>query len=212
MQATYEDVLVQAIGMLELDDDAAVERLLATHPTHAARLRAHLSRLHDLGFARTATHGGTAPPERIGDFRPLQRLGGGGMGVVYLAHQQSLGRNVALKLVRFDHIHLPGVRERFRREVAAVARLQHPGIVPVYDAGEDDGIPWLAMEHVVGASLDAVMKRLVGRDPATLQGQDLWRALVAALPPGTAAPATPPATAPFASTWLTACGAPRWPS
>ncbi|MBL8753210.1 MAG: serine/threonine protein kinase [Planctomycetes bacterium] len=202
--ADYEDVLVRAIGLLESDDPAAVERLLSSHPSHAARLRAHLSRLQDLGFTGESAAKPTAP-EQVGDFRLLQRLGSGGMGVVYLARQQSLGRNVALKLVRLDLAHLPGARERFRREVAAIARLQHPGIVPVYDAGEDGGVPWLAMEHVVGASLDAVTKSLMHRDPATLRGIDLWHALLAALPPGTTLPAAPPPAPLFNAPWPTAC-------
>ncbi|MCA9638863.1 MAG: protein kinase, partial [Myxococcales bacterium] len=165
----YEEVLVQAIGLLE-HDEAAMARFLASHSSHAARVRAHLSWLHELGFAGGGNPGPV--PEQIGDYRIVRRLGGGGMGVVYLARQLSLGRDVALKLIRLDHAHLPGVRERFRREVATIARLQHPGIVPVYGAGEDGGVPWLAMEHVPGASLDAVIRMLAARDPASLHGAD----------------------------------------
>jgi eukaryotic-like serine/threonine-protein kinase len=204
-EPAYEDVLVQAIGLLESADEAAVERLLSSHPSHAARLREHLSRLRDLGFTVDAAPPTPATPEQIGDYRLLRRLGSGGMGVVYLARQMALGRDVALKLVRLDQSHLPSVRERFRREVAAIARLQHPGIVPVYDAGEAAGVPWLAMEHVVGASLDAVLGNVAKRDPATLHGRDLWQALVAALPTGTPVPAQPVSASLFTQPWATAC-------
>jgi serine/threonine protein kinase len=201
----YEEVLVQAIDLLERGERHAVERLLAANPSLAARMRFHLSRLHELGFTVAAPESNAPTPQRIGEFQVIRRLGAGGMGVVYLARQESLGREVALKLVRLDYLDVPGVRERFRREVAAIARLQHPGIVPVYDAGEDDGVPWLAMEPVVGASLDAVMRQVAHRDPASLSGSDLWRALVAALPAGTPIPATPPVAEPFTATWPMAC-------
>ncbi|MGE0143916.1 MAG: protein kinase [Planctomycetota bacterium] len=201
----YEELLVLAIDLLERGDRGAVERLLLANPSLAARVRFHLSRLHELGFTASATEVEASLPESIGEFRILRRLGSGGMGVVYLARQPSLGRDVALKLVRLDHIHVPGVRERFRREVAAIARLQHPGIVPVYDAGEDNGVPWLAMEPVLGASLDAVVRQLASRDPTSLHGSDLWQALVRALPPGTPTPAEPPLVEPFRATWPMAC-------
>ncbi|MCA8953936.1 MAG: serine/threonine protein kinase [Planctomycetes bacterium] len=204
----YEDVLVQAIGLLERDDDS-VELLLASYPSYATRLRAHLSRLHEFGFAGhlgpARPDAATVLPEQVDDYQLIRRLGSGGMGVVFLAHQQSLGREVALKLVRLDHMHLPGVLERFRREVATIARLQHPGIVRVHDAGDDGGMPWLAMEHVVGASLDAVVKHVGARDPAGLRGSDLWHAVLAALPGGTTNSVSPPPGTPFAVPWLTAC-------
>lgn len=193
-QPGYEEVLVQALELLESQGSAGVERLLAAHPVHATRLRSHLSRLHGFGLlgAGTDAEPGELPsgekarpfPERLGDFRLLQRLGGGGMGVVFLAEQESLGRTVALKLVRSEHLFFEGSRERFRREVDAIARLQHPGIVPVHAAGEDAGVPWLAMEHVRGASLDAVLHELAGRDPATLRGSDLRAAVLAAMAKG----------------------------
>ncbi|MBL8735180.1 MAG: serine/threonine protein kinase [Planctomycetes bacterium] len=193
-QPGYEEVLVQALELLETQGSAGVERLLAAHPLHATRLRSHLSRLHGFGLlgAGTDAEPGELPsdaqarpfPERLGDFRLLRRLGGGGMGVVFLAEQESLGRTVALKLVRSEHLFFEGSRERFRREVDAIARLQHPGIVPVHAAGEDAGVPWLAMEHVRGASLDAVLHELAGRDPATLRGSDLRAAVLAAMARG----------------------------
>ena len=209
--AAYEDVLVAALEALEQHGGDGVERLLAEHPAHATRIRVHLSRLHGLGLL-AADRGDEAAsaatfPERLGDFRLLQRLGGGGMGVVYLARQESLGRTVALKLVRSEHLYFPGARERFRREVDAIAKLQHPGIVPVHAAGEDAGVPWLAMEHVVGASLDTILLHVGGRDPATLRGSDLRTALLTSLGGevngSTAGSDDRPSL--FAGTWTAAC-------
>ena len=214
----FEDVLVEALDALEREGAPGVEKVLRAHPSHAARLRSHLSRLHGLGLladsdaARAPQTGSAADrpfPERLGDFRLLQRLGGGGMGVVFRAEQVSLGRTVALKLVRSEHLFFPGAKERFRREVDAIARLQHPAIVPVHAAGEDAGVPWLAMELVDGASLDAVLQQLAGRDPAQLRGQDLLRALHGAMgtsaDPPTARPASDTAAALFHGTWASAC-------
>ena len=92
------------------------------------------------GLLATEPEPSAAIPEQLGEFRLQKRIGAGGMGVVYLAEQQSLKRIVALKLVRPEQRFFPGARERFRREVEAVARLGDPGIVPIYSVGEEDGI------------------------------------------------------------------------
>ena len=213
-ESSFEDVLVDALSRIEQQGRGGIEAAIAAHPAHATALRSHLDRLLRLGLltatapADPVTASNVAAfPEQLGDFRLLQRLGGGGMGVVYLAEQQSLGRRVALKLVRADFLHHPSARERFRREVDAIARLQHPGIVPVHAAGEDNGVPWLAMEHVVGASLDEVLSHFAGRDPSTLRGDDLRRAVLAITatrrnPKDSAGTDT---TNTFAGTWTSAC-------
>ena len=112
-------------------------------------------------------------PDCMGPYKLGRRLGQGGMGAVYEATDESLGRRVALKVIRPDLLAFDGARERFRREVEAVARLSHAGIVPVYQVGEEDGMPWFAMELVEGQSLADIVARLRGRDPATLRGDDL---------------------------------------
>ncbi|MBY0231173.1 MAG: serine/threonine protein kinase, partial [Gemmataceae bacterium] len=84
-------------------------------------------------------------------FEVLRELGRGGMGVVYLARQEGLNRLVALKMLRYGSD--GQARERFAQEAEALARLRHPGIVPVHGAGEADGAPYLVLEHVEGGSL-----------------------------------------------------------
>jgi predicted Ser/Thr protein kinase len=92
------------------------------------------------------------PPERIGRYTIRQPLGSGGMGEVYLAHDEELQRLVALKLPKFVSAE-PGTSERFYREARAAAGLRHPNICPVYDVGEADGRPYLTMAYIQGRSL-----------------------------------------------------------
>lgn len=115
-------------------------------------------------------------PEQLGPYTIGKRLGQGGMGAVYEAKDEALGQRVAIKVIRPDLHALGGTRERFRREVEAAARLSHPGIVPVYQVGEEAGMPWFAMELVEGDSLAEIVHRLRGRDPASLGAEELFGA------------------------------------
>jgi len=91
-------------------------------------------------------------------FEILSMLGQGGMGVVYKARQKALDRVVALKVLPSAAAAAPGFAERFAREAKALARLAHPNIVAVHDFGETDGLFWLVMEYVDGASLRQAMR------------------------------------------------------
>ncbi|HTJ41278.1 MAG TPA: protein kinase [Kofleriaceae bacterium] len=96
----------------------------------------------------TAAPGELAIGARVDRYRILRRIGGGGMGVVYAARDDELGRDVAIKLVR------PGAStERFAREAQALARLSHPNVVAVHDVGAHDGRTFIAMALVDGVDL-----------------------------------------------------------
>lgn len=164
----------------------------ADRPELAERVRARLESLRAAGLLEDPD--APALPERLGDFKILALLGGGGMGVVYRALQESLGRTVALKLVRPEQLFFPGARERFRREVAAVARLSHPGIVPVYAFGEEQGVPFFAMEEVHGCTLAEVLESVAGTPPAELRGADFHAALRARLAARGLAPSSSPSS------------------
>jgi serine/threonine protein kinase len=97
---------------------------------------------------------------QIGDYLLVGEIGRGGMGVVYEAVQQSLGRHVALKVLSLPSLLNSAHLERFRREARAAARLQHSHIVPVFDFGAHDGECYYAMQYVPGLSLDLVAQAL----------------------------------------------------
>lgn len=117
-----------------------------------------------------------AVPE-IPGYEILERLGHGGMGVVYRALQKSLGRTVALKMVLSGAHARPEELMRFRREAEAMARLPHPNIVQIHEVGEQDGRPFLSLEFVEGGGLD---KKLGGTPQAAGEAARLVETLARA--------------------------------
>src|SRR3954471_11764179 len=133
------------------------------YPEQAGRIRQlfpALVKMEQLGsiggHAPGSSPGGLAvkerAPARLGEYRILREVGRGGMGVVYEAVQESLGRHVALKV--FPPGGSAGYPERFRREARAAARLHHTNIVPVFGVGEDRGTLYYAMQFIPGQGLD----------------------------------------------------------
>lgn len=99
-------------------------------------------------------------PDRIGDFEILGELGRGGMGIVYKARQCSLKRLVALKVLSSGLALTTRAIMRFKLEAEAAAKLHHTNIVPIYSTGEENRVPYYAMELIDGPSLDQVIKQL----------------------------------------------------
>ncbi|HEX5042204.1 MAG TPA: serine/threonine-protein kinase [Candidatus Polarisedimenticolaceae bacterium] len=95
----------------------------------------------------------------LGRYRIVRELGRGAMGRVFLAHDDTIDRPVALKTMQaiasLPEGERAAARERFAREARAAGRLSHPGIVTIFDVGESDGVPYLAMEYLEGQTLDA---------------------------------------------------------
>ncbi len=165
-----DELVAQALDAIEIDGEAGLARVYAAHPQLADALRARIDALRAAGLLELP---GDAAPERLGPFKLLEQLGAGGMGVVYRALQEDLGREVALKVIRPEQVFFPGARKRFRREVEIIASLQHPGIVPIHTVGEAGGVPYFAMDLLRGETLNAVLERVAGSEPAKLTGRDL---------------------------------------
>jgi serine/threonine protein kinase len=112
---------------------------------------------------KQASEGPRTTPGHIGHYRILRELGGGGQGVVYLARDLRLGREVAIKKLRGAYS-LTGI-DRLRREAKIASRLDHPGICPIYEIGDHDGDPYFVMRYVDGGTLSARIGAL--RDSAS---------------------------------------------
>src|SRR5262245_39507849 len=136
----------------------AAERIRELFPTLAAMEGAAAALTGD-GITSALTEIESRPlPERIGDYRILREVGRGGMGVVYEAEQESLGRHVALKVLLPEYQSRKRFLDRFRRESRAAGRLHHTNIVPVFGVGEGDGTLYYVMQYIDGVGLDQVIR------------------------------------------------------
>ncbi|MEM6673114.1 MAG: protein kinase [Planctomycetota bacterium] len=192
---------------IEAGEDAAAAQS-AERPRDAdsaQRFDDAIQRLRDVGLERTAvTAEGNVTPPWIGDYELLRPLGVGGMGVVHLARESPVDRPVALKLLRADQRFDGQAHDRFRREVEVVASLAHPSVATLFAFGEFEGCPYCAMEYVPGASLDVVLRTVIGTRVEALAGRDLLDAVERDVDPG----ANPPSEvdpALFEGSWVHAC-------
>lgn len=101
-----------------------------------------------------------APGMWFGSYELLELLGQGGMGIVYRARQSPFDRDVALKVIRPDRMHSEADRQRFRNEVALIARLDHPRIVPIFDVGQVGGALYFTMRLMAGGDLFRARQRV----------------------------------------------------
>jgi eukaryotic-like serine/threonine-protein kinase len=99
-----------------------------------------------------------AAPKKIGKYEVLDVIGKGGMGIVYRAKDPFLDRLVAIKMMTISYADYPDLLQRFYREAKSTANLKHPNIVTVYELGEHEGSPYLAMEYLEGASLENILR------------------------------------------------------
>ena len=159
------DVLAEEFAeRLRRGEYPSVSDYAAGHPALAEQLREVLPAVAQMEqlkrFRQTNTPSAEESlPGRFGDFRIVKELGRGGMGLVFEAVQESLGRRVALKVLA-HHAQLdPNRRGRFVREAQAAARLHHTNIVPVFGVGEQDGLPYYVMQLIPGCGLNEVIAR-----------------------------------------------------
>ncbi|QDU65798.1 serine/threonine-protein kinase [Engelhardtia mirabilis] len=171
-RAAVEELVIAALERHEQEGEAGVVSLLEGHPELASDVRRRLARLARMGLLDRGALG-EGLPERVGDYRIEALIGEGGMGVVYRARDDELGRSVALKVLRPELLLVPGARERVRREATAAAQLAHPGVAALHRFGEHEGVPWLAMELVEGRSLAQILEAVAEHDGDNLDGATL---------------------------------------
>jgi WD40 repeat protein len=183
-QSLLEEVLGDYMERLDRGEAVDQEHLLARYPELAEELRsyfaagAELEQLHRPGkrgvptvseprAPRASQEPAEAPVAEgtaggADDYELLEEIGQGGMGVIYKARQRSLSRFVALKMIRADRVASPADLHRFQSEAEAVASLDHPHIVPIYEVGLLQGQPFFAMKLIEGGSLAQHQSRFAG--------------------------------------------------
>ena len=152
-------VLQSIVERLRAGDRPTLEEYADEHPELAAEIEGLLP---ILGLLEGAAEEDVAyeHPERLGEYRILREVARGGMGIVYEAVQEPLGRRVALKLLPRHALLDSKRKERFRREARAAACLHHTNIVPVFGVSEQDGVPFYSMQFLRGRPLDEVIAEL----------------------------------------------------
>ncbi len=163
-----DEVVASYLRALDRGEAPPRSEVLARHPELRAELEEFFA--SEDHAARVAAELSAAAPDplpargRLGDYELLGEIARGGMGVVYRARHVGLDRTVALKAVLGGRLASPAEVERFRREAKAVAALDSPGVVPIYDVDEVDGCHYFTMKLMEGGSLAEPLVPL-GRDP-----------------------------------------------
>jgi serine/threonine-protein kinase len=184
------EVLTEYLQAVEAGTALGRDAFLENHPELALRLAAFLDeeeRLHELvePIRRVAADrvmsdshqadgcsGSRDPlpvmdgPRDFGEYELVEVIGAGGMGVVFRARQKRLDRWVALKMIKGGDLASADERRRFRLEAGAIAQLDHPHIVPIYEVGEFEGHCYYAMKLIEGGSLDRRLSEFVADPPA----------------------------------------------
>ena len=153
--------LAEYIDLLANETPIDIDLFCKQHPDFESDLRREIATLGQFDdLTEDASASDDAPQElhveKLSGHRILSEIGSGGMGQVFLAVDERLGRKVAIKTLKAHYMNDPGLRARFMREARAMARLSHPNIVQIYGLGEPGEIPHFVMEYLEGRPLDEV--------------------------------------------------------
>ncbi len=174
---SVDDLLAGLVADQLAGREPDLETLLEAHPDRADEIRSRyrdLERLSVLWREGPVAAGpqGFQTGAQVGEYEIQREIGRGGMGVVYLAHQKDLDRQVALKVIPPTTLSAI-TRQRFLREAKALASLSHPNIVPVFTAGEQSGSLFIAMEYVDGVPLSTLIRAVRNR-PVGKKASEAW--------------------------------------
>ncbi len=160
----FDEIADEFAARVRRGETPTIDEYVDRHPDHAEPIREFFPMLAQFEDVKAVA---AAPPpsiddtpKTIGDYRIYREIGRGGMGVVYEAEQESLGRRVALKVLPQPLARSASSRERFQREARAAAALHHTNIVPVFEVGSDDGFDYYAMQFIRGHGLDEIIEQL----------------------------------------------------
>ena len=156
---TLADLVDHVADLVRNTDQLDLDQLCDRYPEYADELKRLVPAVLAMdAFGGDSNDDDDLPvPRNLGGFRLLRRIGRGGMGVVYLAHQPDLDRNVAIKVLPFAALLDKRQLDRFKLEARAAAMLKHPNIVGVFTFGSENGVHYYVMEYVEGLTLAEVV-------------------------------------------------------
>jgi serine/threonine protein kinase len=168
---TVEDLAEEYLERRRAGEQPSISEYIEKHPDLAEQIRAFFPALrmvedfkpdteevHDLPVTDAFTT--VSHLKQLDDFHIIREIGRGGMGIVYEAEQESLGRRVALKVLPKQMLLEKSQKKRFVREAKAAAKLHHTNIVPVFGVGEHEGLHFYVMQFIQGLGLDEVLVEL----------------------------------------------------
>lgn len=176
------------IQCLRRGDDISVEQFAAKYPEKSAAITKLFPAIASIESLRTASLDSPNHElevrqielQRLGDFRIVKEIGRGGMGIVFLAEQISLGRQIALKVLPPSFVAQPKYAQRFEREARIAANLHHTNIVPVFGVGRERDTLYIAMQFIDGLGLDQLIEHARSRPNRSCE-MDLGKSLRAIL-------------------------------
>jgi len=195
-RAPLEMLVSQFVEELRRGGRPSIELYARRFPPHAERIREVFPVLAMLERARLDRESrsirrnmpGSFPFSRLGHFELLQEIGRGGMGVVFRARDQNSGHLVALKILPWRAAVVPEWVARFESEARTTSEMRHPGIVPVFRYGQEDGYSYIAMQLIPGVGLDRVIQTLGSQGQVSLRQMTEQAGVAAAEPAAMASP------------------------